>query len=68
MEGDLARSNGTIVDSSDAAEDSEVKEGRNAASETKDEGWQMVCRPKVGDRIIGGGFVGVWKKQRARSP
>ena len=33
----------------------------------KDEGWQMVCRPKVGDRIIGGGFVGVWKKQRAAS-
>ena len=28
------------------------------------EGWQMVCRPKVGERIIGGGFVGVWKKQR----
>jgi tRNA (adenine57-N1/adenine58-N1)-methyltransferase catalytic subunit len=32
--------------------------------EGKDKGWQMVCRPKVGDRIIGGGFVGVWKKQR----
>ncbi|KAA8568301.1 hypothetical protein EYC84_007337 [Monilinia fructicola] len=25
-------------------------------------GWEMICRPKVGDRIAGGGFVGVWKK------
>lgn len=28
------------------------------------EPWSMVCRPKVGDRITGGGFLGVWKKQR----
>ncbi|KAF7195549.1 tRNA (adenine(58)-N(1))-methyltransferase TrmI [Pseudocercospora fuligena] len=26
--------------------------------------WAMVCRPKVGERIIGGGFLGIWKKQR----
>ncbi|KAJ8065797.1 hypothetical protein OCU04_006460 [Sclerotinia nivalis] len=25
-------------------------------------GWEMICRPKVGDRITGGGFIGVWKK------
>lgn len=25
-------------------------------------GWEMICRPKVGDRVTGGGFVGVWKK------
>jgi tRNA (adenine57-N1/adenine58-N1)-methyltransferase catalytic subunit len=25
-------------------------------------GWEMVCRPKVGLRISGGGFVGVWRK------
>ncbi|KAK3722899.1 hypothetical protein LTR37_002044 [Vermiconidia calcicola] len=30
----------------------------------KEGGWQMVCRPKVGDRIVGGGFLGVFKKQR----
>ncbi|KZZ89026.1 tRNA (adenine-N(1)-)-methyltransferase [Ascosphaera apis ARSEF 7405] len=22
----------------------------------------LVCRPKVGDKIVGGGFVGIWKK------
>lgn len=26
--------------------------------------WSSICRPKVGDRIIGGGFLGVWRKQR----
>lgn len=28
------------------------------------EDWSVICRPKVGDRIVGGGFLGVWKKQR----
>ena len=27
-------------------------------------GWEIICRPKVGDRVIGGGFLGVWKKMR----
>ena len=28
----------------------------------KDEGWELVCRPKVGIRVAGGGFLGLWKK------
>ncbi|KAI5290284.1 hypothetical protein KEM54_001970 [Ascosphaera aggregata] len=24
----------------------------------------LVCRPKVGDKIVGGGFVGIWRKIR----
>ncbi|KAL8944197.1 MAG: hypothetical protein Q9216_000621 [Gyalolechia sp. 2 TL-2023] len=31
-----------------------------------DEGWQMVCKPKIGERISGGGFVGLWSKNRTR--
>lgn len=30
-----------------------------------DQDMSMVCRPKVGERIIGGGFLGIWKKHRA---
>lgn len=30
-----------------------------------DQEMSMVCRPKVGERIIGGGFLGIWKKHRA---
>jgi tRNA A58 N-methylase Trm61 len=25
--------------------------------------WEMVCRPRVGTRVVGGGFVGVWRKK-----
>lgn len=34
------------------------------ASPKDDTGWEMVCRPKVGERVVGGGFVGVWKRMR----
>ncbi|KAL8973161.1 MAG: hypothetical protein Q9183_000124 [Haloplaca sp. 2 TL-2023] len=31
-----------------------------------DEGWEIVCRPKPGDRVSGGGFVALWSKNRIR--
>ncbi|KAF2741388.1 S-adenosyl-L-methionine-dependent methyltransferase [Polyplosphaeria fusca] len=27
-----------------------------------EEKWAMICRPKVGERVIGGGFLGLWRK------
>ena len=30
----------------------------------QDTGWRMVCRPKVGQRVLAGGFLGVWKKTK----
>lgn len=30
----------------------------------QDTGWRMVCRPKVGRRVLAGGFLGVWKKMK----
>ncbi|KAI9707482.1 MAG: hypothetical protein M1836_000443 [Candelina mexicana] len=27
-------------------------------------GWEMICRPKVGDRVVGGGFLGLWRRMR----
>ncbi|KAI9823913.1 MAG: hypothetical protein M1832_002231 [Thelocarpon impressellum] len=35
-----------------------------AGPRSADDGWEMVCRPKVGDRVTGGGFLGVWRKMR----
>ncbi|KAF2837898.1 hypothetical protein M501DRAFT_1006398 [Patellaria atrata CBS 101060] len=36
-----------------------------ASGETnRDENWSMVCRPKVGERIVGGGFLALWRKMR----
>ncbi|OBT61778.1 hypothetical protein VE03_09076 [Pseudogymnoascus sp. 23342-1-I1] len=37
-----------------------VKEAEPLKSEG--DGWNMVCRPKVGDRVVGGGFVGVFRR------
>ena len=34
------------------------------ADEEAEKKWAMVCRPKVGLRITGGAFIGVWKKMR----
>ena len=31
-------------------------------------GIEIICRPKVGYRVAGGGFLGVWKKMKHRSP
>ncbi len=49
----------------DASEDSKVIATEPSVSETPtpdDSGWKMVCRPKVGLRTSGGGFVGLWRK------
>jgi len=32
------------------------------ASDRSGTGWEMICRPKVGGRVVGGGFLGVWRK------
>ena len=28
----------------------------------KQEKWAMVCRPKVGEMVVGGGFLGLWRR------
>jgi hypothetical protein len=40
----------------------EADEPMPATDELADDGWELVCRPRVGQRVVGGGFVGVWKK------
>ena len=34
------------------------------ALEKQDTAWLTVCRPKVGQRVLAGGFLGVWKKTK----
>jgi hypothetical protein len=60
----------TVLDLSSEVDDtSSVKssnDGRDSAKEESDAKARMVlvCRPKVGDRIVGGGFVGIWRKMK----
>lgn len=51
------------TDSSGVEVEGQVSQSKNWTEE-KDEGWAMVCRPKVGVRVTGGAFIGVWKKMR----
>jgi len=46
------------------AEDEEETDDTAALESPVDNntGWEMICRPKVGLRIEGGGFVGLWKR------
>ncbi|KAI4287826.1 MAG: hypothetical protein L6R35_002918 [Caloplaca aegaea] len=37
------------------------------SSANEDEGYELVCRPKAGDRISGGGFVALWSKNKTRN-
>jgi tRNA (adenine57-N1/adenine58-N1)-methyltransferase len=55
------------VSSDDASRDAEQEEAMSppSPSQAPDEGkWAMVCRPKVGERVVGGGFLGVFRKKR----
>ncbi|KAI5302766.1 hypothetical protein KEM56_000380 [Ascosphaera pollenicola] len=56
-------------DGEDAAREPEIAtDGEEASTAEKTEEAQpekrtvLVCRPKVGDKIVGGGFVGIWRK------
>ncbi|KAI9656572.1 MAG: hypothetical protein M1821_004779 [Bathelium mastoideum] len=35
--------------------------------ERRDREYVMVCRPKVGERIVGGGFLGIWRKMNHKA-
>lgn len=62
---DAIDENGDGERAGEAEEDVGRKEEvRGPETAKENEGWYTVCRPKVGDRIIGGGFLGVFKKQR----
>lgn len=45
--------------------ESDVISSRPASgSRAEEQGWAMVCRPKAGKMIQGGGFLGVWRKKQ----
>lgn len=65
-------SKGTITES----QDSPVQIGSDVMGRDEEQarmlddqetGREMICRPKVGEKVTGGGFLGVWKKMRGRT-
>lgn len=51
-------------ESDQAARDSELEAVLNKAEE---ENWAMVCRPKAGQQVVGGGFLGLWRRMEQTS-
>lgn len=49
---------------SDETPFTEPVQAEKLAKETQ--GFEMICRPKAFSRIVGGGFVGIWKKKTPR--
>jgi len=58
---DSAQSSG-----SEASEESITRDPAQTLKEAKpeDSDWTYVCRPKVGERVTGGGFLGVFRKMK----
>jgi len=52
--------------SADFSEEKSRDEEQVQALATHGQGWEMICRPKVGGRVSGGGFLGVWRRMRDR--
>ncbi|KAF2270818.1 S-adenosyl-L-methionine-dependent methyltransferase [Lojkania enalia] len=59
-EPDVLASDQDVIDAIEGQEmrDNELV-GELANSQNK---WAMVCRPKVGERVVGGGFLGLWRR------
>ncbi len=52
------------LDNGAVAEPASTAEGDNQPIDDQVSGMEIVCRPKVGYRVAGGGFLGVWKKMK----
>lgn len=63
-EGDGASPAGDAVD---GVEGREVVPDDSPRPDARNE-WELVCRPKVGDRITGGGFLGLWRRTKQLKP
>ncbi|KAF2501067.1 S-adenosyl-L-methionine-dependent methyltransferase [Lophium mytilinum] len=68
----LSQASETSEASSDEASQDEAVEGHASRdgelednmAKTKSD-YAMVCRPKVGERVVGGGFLGLWRRMRS---
>ncbi|KAI8937696.1 hypothetical protein NX059_005397 [Plenodomus lindquistii] len=50
-------------ESVDAVNGQDARDGELAEDLAKlEEKWAMVCRPKAGQQVVGGGFLGIWKR------
>lgn len=52
-----------VLRKAEARESSELSSEESPEEQApQEEKWAMVCRPKAGQQVIGGGFLGLWRK------
>ncbi|KAK4948786.1 hypothetical protein LTR66_014089 [Elasticomyces elasticus] len=54
-------------DDESAAKARDLEEAKAPIESETNDHWSLVCRPKVGERIVGGGFLGLWRKMMDRN-
>jgi hypothetical protein len=53
----------STIEAIDPVEGQAVRDNEMAKSLAQtEEKWAMICRPKAGQQVIGGGFLGVWRR------
>jgi hypothetical protein len=58
-----------VKEQSEAASDLDsASDGKSLPSTSNGSGWAMVCRPKVGSVVTGGGFLGLWRRMSVSFP
>ncbi|KAK4983323.1 hypothetical protein LTR50_007302 [Elasticomyces elasticus] len=58
---------GSDDDDESAAKARDLEEAKAPIESETNDRWSLVCRPKVGERIVGGGFLGLWRKMMDRN-
>ncbi|SZF01477.1 unnamed protein product [Blumeria hordei] len=52
-----------LAESTVSSDPEETKKSSQVSQpENSENGWEIVCRPRVGVRVTNGGFVGIWRK------
>lgn len=59
-QGSARNSTGEAIDPVEGQAASDDELAKNLAQ--TEEKWAMICRPKVGQQVVGGGFLGVWRR------
>jgi hypothetical protein len=63
-DGELSSPTSSAVAAVVDAQEGQEERDRELAEELakRQEKWVMVCRPKVGEMVVGGGFLGLWRR------
>ena len=57
---------GDQTSSNEISASTPLGDGEQSETAADEQGFQMICRPKAFARLVGGGFLGLWRKKIPR--